>query len=148
MKSRFHKNHIYNSYTPPYNEFITINYDIHYEEGFFMPTANEKKCTQKTSTDSANANGGITVDEINSIQDNVRKNRDFFQKKLGIALDRDMARELGVTAPVYSRIKKGEQLPTLDPFLITLHKNKGVFHCTIDDFLFTDLKSDRSHVVL
>ena len=42
-----------------------------------MPTANEKKCTQKTSMDSANASGGITVVEINTIQDNIKTgNRD------------------------------------------------------------------------
>ena len=107
-----------------------------------MPAANEKKCTRKTGMDSANANGGIAVDEIdeiNTIQDNIRKNLEFFKRKLGFADDRDLARELGVTAPVYSRIKNGDQLPGLNPFLITLHKNKGEFHCTIDDFLFTDL---------
>lgn len=104
-----------------------------------MPAANEKKCTQKTNMESANVNGIIKVDEINTIQDNIRKNLDFFQKKLGLSDDKDMARKLGVTAPVYSRIKTGKQLPSLDPFLVTLHKNKGVFHCTIDDFLFTDL---------
>lgn len=30
-------------------------------------------------------------------------------------------------------------MPNLNPFLITLHKNRSEFHCTIDDFLFTDL---------
>ena len=104
-----------------------------------MPAAIEKKCTQKTNMESANVNGVIKVDEINTIQDNIRKNLDFFQKKLGLSDDKDMARKLGVTAPVYSRIKTGKQLPSLDPFLVTLHKNKGEFHCTIDDFLFTDL---------
>lgn len=108
-----------------------------------MPAANEKKCTQKTSVESVNANGGITVDEINTIQDNIRKNLDFFQKKLSLSDDKDMARKLGVTTSVYSRIKTGKQLPSLNPFLLTLHKNKGEFHCTIDDFLFTDLSEQE-----
>ena len=110
-----------------------------------MSADNEKKCTQKTSMESVNGsggNGGNTVDEIdeiNAIQNNIRKNLEFFKKKLDLSDDKELACKLGVTPPVYSRIKKGEQLPNLNPFLITLHKNRSEFHCTIDEFLFTDL---------
>lgn len=110
-----------------------------------MSADNEKKYTQKISMESTNGNGGNggntvdEIDEINAIQNNIRKNLEFFKKKLDLSDDKELACKLGVTPPVYSRIKKGEQLPNLNPFLITLHKNRSEFHCTIDDFLFTDL---------
>ena len=87
--------HIYNPYLTFYNSIIiTIKYDIFYEEGFFMPADNEKKYTQKTSTESVNNNGSITVDEIdeiNAIQNNIRKNLEFFKKKLDLSDDKELA---------------------------------------------------------
>lgn len=67
-----------------------------------MSAANEKKCTQKTTTEPANGNGGNTVDEIdeiNAIQNNIRKNLEFFKKKLDLSDDKELACKLGVTPP-------------------------------------------------
>lgn len=81
----------------------------------------------------------ISIDEANGIRDNISKNLDFLKKRLGIVEDKVLASKLGITPSQYSRIKKKELFPSVDPFLIQLHKNPQEFHCTVDEFLFTDL---------
>lgn len=73
------------------------------------------------------------------VQANVVKNLNYFMYKYGdeITSQKKMAELLGIGAPQLTKILKGEQTPTVYPFLANIKK---WFHYSIDEFLYTDIE--------
>lgn len=73
------------------------------------------------------------------IQQNVVKNLNYFKYKYSKDIDSQkvLANLLGVKPSQLTKILKGEQTPTVYPFLTNVKK---WFHCSIDDFLYTDIQ--------
>lgn len=77
------------------------------------------------------------VPEEAKVQKNVGRNIEYIMWKYDIDSQKTLAEILDVGAAQLTRIKKGEQTPTVYPFLAKIKEN---FHYTIDEFLFSDIK--------
>lgn len=105
---------------------------------------NTKEKAQKEKANTEGQDAVIETGDITKIQVNIQKNLEYIMKTNRIEKRKDLAVKLGVTAPQLTRIMNGEQLPTLNPFLLMLKKHSKEFGCTVDEFLFTDLEEEAA----
>lgn len=84
---------------------------------------------------------GELIPEERAAQSYVVKNLNYLMFKHNIRVQKDLAELLDIGAPQLTKILKGEQTPTIYPFLANVRK---YFHYSIDEFLFTDIKAEEN----
>ncbi|OUP21425.1 hypothetical protein B5F29_02785 [Lachnoclostridium sp. An196] len=78
------------------------------------------------------------VESEEKVLEHVVKNLNYFRSKYQIGAQKDLAEILEISPSQLTKILKKEQMPPLYPLLVNITKR---FHYSIDEFLFTDIRT-------